>query len=225
MPRHPRIVVPHVVHHVYLRGNNRRRLFSSVSDRLRFIGYLMDAIEHTGCAVHQLTLMSNHVHLLALPPTVTSLSELVARTCQPYAQKRNRARDASGKLFEQRFHSHAAEDVAAVMTMTLYNDANPFRVGLASTPYGAPWSTGPLHAGEDGGRIPRRLWTPSRWYLSLAADDAGRGRRYRELMDAYIAASDAKRAAAGAGDVRYTKRLERPDRSCAREPAPWLRGA
>lgn len=222
MPRHPRIVVPHVVHHVYLRGNNRRRLFSSVGDRLRFVRYLMEAIERTGCAVHQLTLMNNHVHLLATPPTAASLSELVARTCQPYAQKRNRAREASGKLFEQRFHSKAAEDAAAIMTMTLYNDANGFRAGLAATPYGHPWSTGPLHAGVRGGRIPALLWTPTRWYLGLADDAESRARRYRELMDRYIAASQPARRD---GDEPYTRRLERPNRSSAREPAPGLRRA
>src|SRR5690349_14055646 len=118
VPRHPRIVVPAVPHHVYLRGNNRRRLFSSAADRQRMLGCLVKGVETSGCAVHQLTLMTNHVHLIVTPPLAKALSTLIHRTCQRYAQARNAARGASGKLFEERYHSKPILDERYLMTTT-----------------------------------------------------------------------------------------------------------
>ncbi|HVV86321.1 MAG TPA: transposase [Kofleriaceae bacterium] len=231
MPRNARVVVPEVPHHVYLRGNNRRRLFSSLGDRLRFLRCLEHGLRESGCHLHQLTLMNNHVHLIALPPTRDALSRLVARTAQRYAQLRNADRSASGKLFEERFHSKIIEDDAALMTTTMYNDANGYRAGLADTAYGHPWSTGPFHAGVAGSRIPPHLWTPSRWYRRLGRDDDERARSYRELITAYVLRDAVKdgppRAAAeAAAPAPYTLRLERPDRSFARELfSRWLEKA
>ncbi len=68
--RQARIVIPGQPHHVYLRGNNRRRLFSSGADYERFIACLTLGISASECVLHQLTLMTNHVHLIATPPAV-----------------------------------------------------------------------------------------------------------------------------------------------------------
>lgn len=225
MPRKPRLVVPRVPHNVGMRGNNRRRLFSSHSDRLHFVRCLIDGLRESGCSLHQLTLMSNHVHLIATPPTSDALSWFVARTCQPYAQRRNAARDGSGKLFEQRFYSRTIEDEAALVTITLYNDANGFRQGLADLPFGHAWSTGPFHAGVGKSYLPPTLWTPSRSYLALGASPAARAEAYRELMAVY---THGDRGAVTSAPVDradvYSKRLERPDGSSARERAlQWCR--
>lgn len=222
MPRRSRSVVPHVAHHVWLRGNNRRRLFSSFADRQLFLRCLRRGLRASNALLHQLTLMNNHVHMIAVPAGPDGLRVLVARTCQRYAQLRNQDREASGKLFEERYHSKVIEDAAALMTTTLYNDANGYRAGLAPSPFGYAWSTGPLHAGIAGGRIPRAMWTPSGWYVGLAADPAARAERYRELMMAYIARSEPR---AADRDSPYTRRLERPDRSFAREPMQSWRWA
>jgi len=217
MPRSARVVVPGLPHNLCLRGNNRRRLFSSVGDRQRFLHFLSLGVRASGCALHQLTLMANHVHLVATPPSETALATLVARTCQRYAQRRNEAREASGKLFEERYYSRVIEAPEALLMIMLYNDANGYRAGVADSPWGHVWSTGPLHAAADGGRVPATLWTPGPWYLSLGADACARARVYRELMADY-----ARRPATPDGVVEpearpYSMRLERPDRSFARE--------
>ncbi len=222
MTRKPRIVVPGAPHNVCLRGNNRRRLFSSHEDRRCFLRCLERGIRDSECLVHHLTLMNNHVHLIARPPTEDALSCLVRRTCQRYAQQRNAEREASGKLFEERFYSRVLEDDAALMQVTLYNDANAFDAGMVASPCDHDWSTGPLHAGVDGARIPPRLWTPSRWYLALGASAGERAAAYRHLMAARaeraaIVATARESEPADDGVRPYTLRLERPDRSLARE--------
>ncbi len=220
MPRTARVVVAGAPHHVFLRGNNRRRLFSNVDDRREWLACLRLGLDASRCQLHQLTLMTNHVHLIATPPEGDALSRLVKRTCQRYAQRRNASRDCSGKLFEERFHSKAIVDDAHLMTTTLYNDANAFRAGLVTGPLEHRWSTGPLHAGRADGPIGPALWTPSGWYRRLGATPAARAAAYLELMHAYVGALPTVGVDDGMpaedGD-RYGRRVERPDGVSARE--------
>lgn len=214
MARQTRIVVPGQPHHVYLRGNNRRRLFSSGADYERFIACLTLGLSSSACALHQLTLMTNHVHLIATPPVVAGLSTLLHRTCQRYAQVRNSLRDGSGKLFEERFQSKPILDDEYLATVTIYNDVNAYRAGRVKTPLAHVWSTGPMHAGRAG-RIPGQLWTPSAWYLALGATPQARAIRYREIVaERVVAAEDT------APTSPYQRRLERPDRTTAQEKSP-----
>jgi putative transposase len=218
MARTARVVVPGLPHHVYLRGNNRRRLFSRVSDRVRWCACLSRALDATGCALHQLTLMTNHIHMIVTPTSREALPAMVKRACQRYAQVRNALRDASGKLFEERYGSKVIDDDEHLRTATLYNDANAFRAGLVADPLEHEWSTAPLHAGRDGSRV-ARLWTPSAWYLGLGATTDARAAAYAALMSAYARSprSDADDIGKPECVVAYGLRLERPDGTCARE--------
>jgi putative transposase len=221
MARTARLVAPGVPHHVYLRGNNRRRLFSTRADRVRWIGCVARALEATSCALHQTTLMTNHVHLIVTPPSKAALAQLMKRSCQRYAQLRNAAKDTSGKLFEERYRSKVIEDEAHLMTVTLYNDANAFRAGLVDDALDHEWSTGPLHAGREGSQV-ASLWTPSTWYLRLGATTAARATAYVALMEAYTRAplhETCRPIAAQLELGAYARRIERPDGTCAREAA------
>jgi len=223
MPRRPRVILPGIPVHVTLRGNNRRRLFSSVGDHLRMLDCLERGVDATGCAIHQLTLMANHVHMITTPSSKAALAAMIKRACQRYAQIRNKARKASGKLFEERYFAKLIEDDEYFMTAMLYSDSNAYDAGLVAHPLAHPWSTGPLHAARPGSRIPLTLWTPSPWYLRLGADAATRASVYEDLMMAYVAKRSAEKAAQAQVQApertvrRYTLRLERPDRSTARD--------
>lgn len=227
MARQPRLVVAGQPHHVYLRGNNRRVLFSSKADFTFFLACLRRALDATHCLLHQLTLMRNHVHSILTPPNEEAISELVKRACQRYSQKRNQKRGGSGKLFEERYRSNIILDEAQLMATTLYNDANAFKAGAVKEPFTHEWSTVPLHAGVSGARMIRSLWTPSPWYMQLGSTGEERATAYRREMMAYLElvpetiddaiAVDAKAEAADAEP--YLRRLERPNRTSAREPA------
>lgn len=185
MSRHPRLVVPGFPHHVYLRGNNRRRLFSDDGDRLLWLSDLRQGIEASQCLLHQLTLMDNHVHMIVTPPDNGSLAVLMKRACQRYAQRRNHRFDASGKLFEERYRSKLIENDRQWLVTTLYNDANAYRAGMVASPLEHAWSTGPLHAGRRGSRISPWLWSPAGWYMNLAKSANRRAEAYAYLMDTY----------------------------------------
>jgi putative transposase len=226
MPRQARVVAAGLPHHVYLRGNNRRRLFGRPTDYLRYIDCFARGLDASGCALHQLTLMTNHVHLVVTPPTAPALAVLVQRANQRYAQLRNQARSASGKLFEERFHSKIIDDERYLLSVSIYNDVNAYRAGIVDTPFAHEWSTGPLHAAYAGGRIPAAMWTPSSVYVSLGSSPAARAHRYRELVAAYLGRPPIETyvdSKTSAEDIEpYRRRLERPDRTrAAEQSARW----
>jgi len=203
--------------HIIVRGNNRRRLFSYPHERLTFLRLLGRAISPHGCTIQALCLMDNHAHLMLTPPEVGAASACLKSLCQCYAQKRNGARNASGKLFEQRYFSEPILDPTQLALTTMYIEANPLRAGLTTTAAEFPWSTFALHTGvEPASNVFADLLTPSDWYLGLAADRAKRQRRYRALFQQYLdrgeqpvhadeVARIEKRAAP------YSRRLRRPN--------------
>lgn len=218
-------VVPGLPHHVILRGNNRRRIFSYPCDHLYFLSRLAKAMLGVDCRVHALALMANHVHLLATPATVEDLSRFVQSFAQAYAMYRNRSRGATGKLFEQRFDAKPVQDDAYLERVTIYIDSNPLRAGLVDDPLDQPWTTYGIHAGRpDVSRIPLSIWTPSVWYSGLAATAGDRavryGERFTEVFEEYKrrrAEEDAGFAIEAITQDSYTRRLMRPDGSHARD--------
>lgn len=219
MSKGPRIVAPGLPHHVYLRGNNRRRLFSSNADRLRWLGCLRVGLDAGDCQLHQLTLMTNHVHLIVTPAERPGLAVMFKRSNQRYAQIRNQSLGATGKLFEERYRSKVIKDEAQLMATTLYNDANAQQANMIGDPLAHEWSTGPLHAHRPGSRIPAELWTPSLWYLGLGPTPEARGRAYQAHMHSYVAVTRAALIDAGVeyADTHGRPRVLRPDGSSARE--------
>jgi len=223
MPRQARIVSARVPHQIGTRGNNKRRLFSYPADYLRFIGFVQAAQVVTRCALHQLTLMANHIHMIVTPPTATALATFMKRTLQRYATWRNAERGTTGKLFEQRFFSASLEEPLYLARATLYNDANLAVAGLIADPADHRWSTCGIHCGvPERSAIPLSMWTPSPWYLALGRPDE-RPLHYRRLLLAYLSAPELDVDPAVVEFERgamehYTRRIERPDGSSAREP-------
>jgi putative transposase len=228
MARKLRLVVPQFPHHVVVRGNNRRRLFSFAGDYMRFLWDLRYAVQCTGCLLHGITLMCNHAHLLVTPPDAPSLPRFVKRFSQRYAQYRNARRRATGKLFEQRFFSVPILDDRQLAITTVYADLNALRGGLVDDPVDYRWSTYALHAGDPArSKIPRSLWTPSPWYEGLGKSVEDRAAKYREWV-ASCRARDLKparvteiEAIEALSSEPYGLRLQRPDGSGAAEPITY----
>lgn len=222
MPRPPRdlILAPDQPNHLVLRGNNRRRLFSYPREYEIFLWYLTAARNETKCLIHALCLMANHVHLLVTPPSVEIASKFVAFFAQRYAQTRNASRDATGKLFEQRFYSKPIADIAHLRSATMYIEANPLRAGVATTDR-YRWSTYALHARVSSSTISHALWTPSDWYLGLGDSMCERSESYREQLADYVTRDDPAEEERWAHlrylDLVYRRRLLRPDGSRAAE--------
>jgi len=216
----PRVVVPGLPHHVYLRGNNRRLLFASKADRLRWIACVRRALDATNCQMHQMTLMNNRVYGIITPPDKKALSDMVKRACEQYAQTRNQQRNGSGRLFAVGFQSATLADDDTLRVTTLHADSAARRAGLVLDPFVHEWSTARIHADVFGKHELRAIWTPSTWYARLGSTPHARAVAYRQAMIEYIAlggvpAIDREREDEDAGD--YRRRVARPNGSWARE--------
>jgi putative transposase len=215
-----RQINPGLPHHIILRGNNRRRLFSYPTDYKRFLWDLVLAMRIARVALHALVLMKNHLHLIATPPDAATLARFIQRAAQRYAQTRNRIREATGKLFEQRFLAIPISSERQLAVTTAYVELNPVRAGVVRDPAEWAWSTYGLHAGIDCA-IPASLWTPSSWYLDLADDPETRSARYAAWAEECRERSEQPervekiRLIEALSSGAYTRRLRRPNESSA----------
>jgi putative transposase len=70
MPRQARLDAPGTLHHVIIRGIERRKIVDDNRDRENFVSRLGDIAQDTGTAVYAWSLMSNHAHILLRSSTV-----------------------------------------------------------------------------------------------------------------------------------------------------------
>jgi len=136
MPRVPRrlVVIPNHPHHVILRGNNRRCLFSYPREYRFFLRRVVQGSKERLVPVHTTTLMTNHVHLIVTPRGPQELSSFVRSFAQTYSQFRNRSRASSGKLFEERYKCVPIVSEEQMAITTAYIELNPVRAGISADP-------------------------------------------------------------------------------------------
>ncbi len=183
MPRGPREVLLGVPHHIVLRGNNRRRLFSYRRDYLYFISLMNRHLSDSDLRLHALCLMPNHVHILLRPLQLTALSCFIKKVSQSYAQVRNKRYGSTGKLFEQRYYSKPFRSERHLAIATAYIDLNPVRANLVEDGNNYQWSTHRTHCGLTcQTKTLEALWSPSDWYRRLANEPNGRAEAYRSWI-------------------------------------------
>ena len=98
MARLPRVVVVDVPHHITQRGNARQVILSSDADRLTYLELLQEYSQLYGLSLLGFCLMSNHVHLIAVPETPMALAQSLKQAHGRYASYWNaRQRIGGGK--------------------------------------------------------------------------------------------------------------------------------
>ena len=104
-------------------------------------------------------LMTNHIHLVVIPPKEDSLNLAIGRTHFLYTQHINRLHGRSGHLWQGRFHS-CAMDEAYTMAAMRYIERNPVHAKMTRVPWTYRWSSAEAHAsGNDNADIlDMRAW-------------------------------------------------------------------
>ena len=74
MARFARVVAVGEPHHLTQRGNNRQTTFFDDHDRLTYCRLLAEHAKQAGIRVLGYCLMTNHVHLVAIPERADSLA-------------------------------------------------------------------------------------------------------------------------------------------------------
>ncbi len=146
MPRQARVVIPGLPHHITQRGNNRQDMFFVGEDRVTYLSLLREQCQKHGVQVLGYCLMTNHIHLIAVPARQDSLNLAIGRTHFIYTQRINQLHGRTGHLWQGRFHSCPMDDAYTVNAMR-YIERNPVRAKLTRTPWTYRWSSAAAHTG------------------------------------------------------------------------------
>ncbi len=96
MPRLARSAFAQVPHHITQRGNRRA-----------YLNWLSEYAGNNEVEVLAYCLMTNHIHLVAVPRTEDGLQRALKPLHMRYAQRINRSRGWKGPLWQGRFFSSA----------------------------------------------------------------------------------------------------------------------
>ncbi len=146
MVRLARVAAPEVTYHVTQRGNNRQDVFFVDDDKHNYLEILKEESEKYGLEVHGYCLMTNHIHLVAMPKEEDSLALALERTHFRYTTYVNRMHGRSGHLWQNRFYSCPLDRKHYIAAM-LYMERNPVRAKMARKAWEYEWSSAAAHAG------------------------------------------------------------------------------
>ena len=153
MARPLRITYPGAFYHITSRGNERKAVFKSRQDRIRFLEYLCSASERYDAAVHTYCLMDNHYHLLLETPS-GNLPQIMRHINGAYTTYFNVKRSRSGHLFQGRYKSILVEKDEYAKELSRYIHLNPVRANMVSAPEIYAWSSYRQYIGKK---------MPDRW--------------------------------------------------------------
>jgi putative transposase len=180
MARLARVVATDVPHHLTQRGNGRRFVLDCDADRSVYLNLLRENAALYKVSVIGYCLMSNHIHLIAVPRTADGLAQALKHAHGRYASYWNAAHQSSGHVWQGRYYS-CPLDEAHLWEALRYTELNPSRAGLVPEAEAWPWSSAAGHCGTgptDASlalEIWRSHWTPSAWREYLAAGESESG--------------------------------------------------
>ena len=129
MPRQARLDAPGVLHHIMVRGIERRAIFRYDQDRQDFLRRLALLLPECQMECYAWVLMKNHVHLL-LRSGVTGVSQLMRRLLTGYAVYFNLRYRRHGQLFQNRFKSIICQEDLYFRELVRYIHLNPVRANV-----------------------------------------------------------------------------------------------
>jgi putative transposase len=160
MPRLSRTVFAGVPHHITQRGNRREDIFFVDEDREAYLTWLQEYSELYEVEILAYCLMTNHIHLVAVPATDDGLQRVLKPLHMRYAQRINRARGWKGHLWQGRFFSSPLDE-AYLWAAVRYVERNPVRAGMEQRAERYRWSSAAAHCGKrtDDLLNPESVWS------------------------------------------------------------------
>jgi REP element-mobilizing transposase RayT len=131
MPRQARIDAPGALHHIIIRGIERRKIFQDDADRENFLQRLGDTLTESSTPCYGWALMPNHAHLL-LRTGVVPIATVMRRLLTGYAVSYNRRHRRHGQLFQNRYKSILCQEDPYLLELVRYVHLNPLRGQIIS---------------------------------------------------------------------------------------------
>ena len=146
MSRVARIVVPGFPHHITQRGNRKADVFETDEDRLAYLRFLKKYAAQYNLSVYAYCLMTNHIHLVAVPGDELTLGKALRDAHTVYAMYFNTRTALSGHVWQGRFFS-CPLDEAHLWAAVRYVERNPVKAGLVERAEQYRWSSAAAHCG------------------------------------------------------------------------------
>lgn len=205
MGRIARVVIPDVPVHITQRGNQGQDVFLADYDRRIYLEKLKFYADRFKMDVLGYCLMTNHVHIIAVPRRDDSLAKALGRTHNDYSRWLHIRQGVVGHLWQNRFFSCALDNHHLWQALR-YVERNPVRAGLVWHPEEWLWSSAQAHlqGADPSGLLNfdrwKQLYSPSQWREVLEASiaDEAFSRRLRE----------ATRTGRPSGSPEFIQRLE-----------------
>jgi putative transposase len=145
--------------HITQRGVDRRETYSSDQDRSTYLRLLQENLPDAQVRLLGWCLMSNHVHLIAVPERADSLAVLLRRVHGRYAQYYNTRSGRTGHLWQNRFFACLLER-DHLWTALAYVDRNPLRAGMVRAAADYRWSSAAAHLSgvDETGLLDMEWW-------------------------------------------------------------------
>ena len=158
MPCKFRINDPGAMHHIIVRGIERRRIFSNDQDQDNFVEQLGDLVSDTETFCFAWALIPTHAHIL-LRTGQTPLSTVMRRLLTGYAVSYNRRHRRHGHLFQNRYKSILCQEDNYLLELVRYIHLNSLRAKIVklTTRYHRRWVSIPSRYGHTANtRLPSK---------------------------------------------------------------------
>jgi putative transposase len=129
MPRKSRIDAPGALHHIIVRGIERRKVFFDDADRDNFIDRVGGVVTDTNTACYAWALIPNHFHLLLRTGQVP-VATVMRRLLTGHAGYFNKRHRRIGHLFQNRYKSILCQEDTYLLELIRYIHLNPLRAKI-----------------------------------------------------------------------------------------------
>jgi putative transposase len=132
MPRQARLDSPGALHHVIIRGIEKKEIVADKYDRTDFVKRMGELAQETGTSIYAWSLMTNHAHIL-LKSGSLGLSKYMRRFLTGYAIAYNIRHKRHGHLFQNRYKSIVCDEDAYFKELVRTIHLNPLRAKIVKS--------------------------------------------------------------------------------------------
>ena len=131
MPRIARLDTPGLLHHVMIRGIERRKIFKDDKDRENLLQRLSVLLPETKTKCYACSSLSNHAHFL-FRSGPAGIAALMRRLLTGYGVSFNRRNNRHGQLFQNRYKSIICHEDSYLLELVRYIHLNPLRAKVVA---------------------------------------------------------------------------------------------
>lgn len=176
-------------------------IFADDDDRLAYLDFMKEESHRFGVTFLAWCLMTNHLHLIAIPRAEDALARAIGEAHRRYTRRKNFSEGVRGYLFQGRFGS-CVLDQGHLLAAGRYVERNPVKAGLAKYATDYPWSSARYNCGlAEGDPLIRERTLPAmvdNWFSFLLEEE----------KDAESTVLQAVRTGRPAGDEAFVEKIE-----------------